>query len=258
MFHRFTGGVTVRSGQEVVISYYARIALAIACRTLGRRGWSPQDRHDAATEAICSHWGKFDDDRYTEEEVVAAMAETIGEFRRIEGWVRRRTYHLPDFRLDEASEAAGLSLPNAQQITEARRLQELKEARLQVLADPITRRSVRPVTLLAMLTQQAPTLVGEREIEEALKASGHGRGIIRSAESFKARFGTLLNELLLAMERFPRRKQFPELSPRLAFLFRGPEGQDFEGAEPQQLTTYLNWYYQQRRRGLERLALVVA
>ena len=102
----------------------------------------------------------------------------------------------------------------------------------------------------------APRLAHEDLIEGALAASGGGRGIVRSADSFRPKFQEACSALVQAMEAQRHSKQFPAQIRRLAWVFRGRDDERYEEVSQGRITTMVNWLYQARARGEARLEAV--
>ena len=247
--------VPVRLQPEQVNKYYLwrEVAMALAARVLGRRSWSTQDREDAAAEGMAENLRLILDPEVSREDVRRALEETIGAFRKREGAVRRSLYHPGMDLLDGLLAARQTQSPLDQLLV--RRDLERKERLMckKLLSDDATPKAVGPVVLLAALTQIQPVLVDERLVRLALEASGGRNGIRRSPASFRELFPSLLNDLALAMEAKPRCKQFPDEIRKLAWLFRGEDGERFEELSRARLDRYVAWFYKQRSRGEERL-----
>ena len=123
------------------------------------------------------------------------------------------------------------------------------------LETPETVRKFRPVARLATYAQAAPELVDEAMIDEALEASrpGMGVGILRSAEHFKTLIREAVHDLARAMEAKPNCKQWPEHIRKIAWIFRGRDGEPCPVEGINDNTTQVVWLYQQKCRGEERL-----
>lgn len=123
------------------------------------------------------------------------------------------------------------------------------------LGAPGTVRKVRPVVLLATFAQMAPKLVNEAMIDLALEVSrpGNGVGILRSADHFKTLILRAVHELARAMEAKPYCMQWPEHIRKIAWIFRGRDGDPCPAEGIDDNKTQVDWLYQQKCRGEERL-----
>ena len=248
----------MRPRQISVIKYFElrQLAMATARRVLAFGGWSVQDREDAAAEAIAANHHMFGDPQWSTEDIQRAFEVTIGRFRKAEGAARRGHDHYTPEIFDLKVDLQRVQAAFDEVVAKLHRRREAVRLCRELLSDPATLKVVKAVVLLAAVTQIEPVLVDEQLVRVALEASGGGKGILRSPASFRTLLPPLLNDLALAMESKPRCKQFPEQIRKLAWLFRGPDGEQFEDLSPARLATYVAWFYQQRSRGEERLARV--
>ena len=253
-----SGSVQVRSRQISVIKYseLRQLAMASARRVLAYGGWSAQDREDAASEAIEANHHLFGDPEFSTEDLQRAFEATIGRFRKVEGAARRGHDHYSPEIFDLKVDLQRVQAAFDEVIAKLHRRREAVRLCRALLSDPATLKVVKAVVLLAAVTQIEPVLVDEQLVRVALEASGGGKGILRSPASFRQLLPPLLNDLALAMESKPGCKQFPEQIRKLAWLFRGEDGERFEDVSPVRLATYVKWFYQQRSRGGKLLALL--
>ena len=213
-----SGNVLVRPRQISVIKYseLRELAMASARRVLAYGGWSAQDRDDAAAEAIASNHHMFGDPQCSLEDAKRALEATIRRFRKVEGAARRGHNHFrPEiFELKVDSHFAHAAPDEV--VAKHHRSREAVRLCRALLSDAAKLIAVKPVVLLAAVTQMEPALVDERLVRVALEASGGKNGIVRSAASFRQLLPPLLNDLALAMESKPRCKQFPDEIRKLA------------------------------------------
>ena len=258
MVEMSSGSVLVRLRPIGVIEYSAwyELALMAARRVLARRGWSLQDREDAAADAIAENYELFGDPECSTKDIEDAFAVTIGQFRKVEGAARRVHNHFAPDKFDVSVGKYHQQAAIDENLAALHRRQEAGRLCRALLSDPATLKAVKPVVLLAAVIQIEPILVDEQLVRVALEASRGGQGILRSPASFRQLLPPLLNGLALAMESKPRCKQFPDEIRKLAWLFRGKDGERFEDVSPARLATYVAWFYKQRSRGEQRLAQV--
>lgn len=230
------------------------LARKFARRRLWSRGWSSQDVEDAAAEAVLAV-SFLSGSSVSEADVIATMSRAVDSFRARERRVRYRQVHFADDgaleRVIERVEVLGRS--SSTKAEDERLRARRKNLCRAMVTDPETVRRVRVVTLLATLSQVAPRLAHDDLIDGALAASGGGRGIVRSADSFRPKFQEACSALVQAMEEHPHSKQFPAQIRRLAWVFRGADDERYEEVSQGRITTMVNWLYQARARGEARL-----
>ncbi len=190
-----------------------RLAKEVACKVLNPRGGSAHDREGAAHDAAADLYLIGVPGLPWREEVERELRVSIQGFRRCEGKTRKFNYHYKDIGgLDRAIANQSVYRITTSEVVEGglQRENEISLCRA-LLEDPRTSAAVKPVCLLATVTQVEPKLVTEAMIDDALDASRPSRneGILRSRASFLELFAPALNDLALAMELNPSCKQWP-------------------------------------------------